>query len=66
VSLWELVVRDTDALECLDQQVDDIGDDLFVVSFRQPVVVQFPPVPVVFQARPEVVDDGCEIVEQLS
>jgi hypothetical protein len=58
-------VSTTDALEGLGQHDDDIGDDLFVVSFRQSVVVQFPPVPVVLQARPEVVDNGGEIVDQL-
>ena len=34
------------------------SDDLFVVSFGQSVAVQFPQVPVVFQARPQFVEEG--------
>jgi hypothetical protein len=62
VSLQELVVGDADALESLDQQSDDFSDYLSVVSLREPVAVQFPTVLVVFQARPQLVDHGCEII----
>jgi hypothetical protein len=58
VSLYELVVGGADALEGLDQQTDDVGDNLPVVSLRQPVAMQFPPVLVVFQAKPQLVDEG--------
>ena len=58
VSLYELVVGGADALEGLDQQNDDVGDNQLVLSLRQPVAMQFPRVLVVFQARPQLVDVG--------
>ena len=58
VSLQELIVGDADALESLNQQGDDFSDYLSVVSFREPVAVQFPTVLLVFQARPQLVDEG--------
>ena len=57
VSLYQLVVGGADALERLDQQNDDVGDNFLVVSLRQPVAMQFLPILVVFQPRP-LVDDG--------
>ena len=62
MSLQELVVGDADALESLDQQSDDVSDDLSVVSLRESVAVQFPTALVIFQARPQLVDDGYEII----
>ena len=46
------------ALEVLDEQNDDAGDNQLVASLRQPVAVQFPPVFVVLEARPQLVDEG--------
>jgi hypothetical protein len=60
----ELVVGGADAHARLDEQTDDVGEKWLVVSLRQPVAVQFPPVFVVFEARPQLVDEGCEIVDE--
>jgi hypothetical protein len=58
----EIVIGDADALEGRDQQSDDVGYDQFVLSLRQPVAVQFPALLVVFEARPQLGDHGCEII----
>jgi hypothetical protein len=42
-------------------KADDVGYDQFVLSLR-PVAVQFPAVLVVFKARPQLRDHGCEII----
>ena len=65
VSLYELVVGGADALKGLDQQNDDVVDNELVVSIRQSVAMQFPTVLVVFQPRPQLVDNRCEIIDQL-
>ena len=47
-SLSELVVGAADALERLVQQTDDVADNELVISLRQPIAMQFPPVLVVW------------------
>jgi hypothetical protein len=56
-SLQELFVGDADALQSLNQQGDDVSDDLSVVSLRETVAVQFPTELVVFEPRPQLVDE---------
>jgi hypothetical protein len=60
VSMWQFVAGDTDALERLDQQGDDVRGDKFVVSVWQPVAIQLPTLFVIFQTGPQLIDNGYE------